>query len=35
VDKLTQLLNGEIKGLLGMTDNFNAEKNTIDYWIAA
>lgn len=35
VNKLTQLLNGEIKGVLGMTDNFNAEKNTIDYWIAA
>ena len=35
VDKLIPLLNGEIKGLLGITDNFNAQKNTIDYWIAA
>ncbi len=35
VDKLAQLLNGKIKGVLGMTDNYNAEKSTIDYWIAA
>lgn len=35
VNELIPLLNGEIKGLLGITDNFNAEKNTIDYWIAA
>lgn len=35
VDKLIQLLNGEIKGLIGMNDNYNAKKNTVDYWIAA
>ena len=35
VKKLVPLLNGQIKGLLGMTDNYNKEKNTIDYWIAA
>ncbi|SDD16478.1 AraC family transcriptional regulator [Paenibacillus sp. UNCCL117] len=35
VDKLIPLMNGEIKGLLGITDNYNAEKSTIDYWIAA
>lgn len=34
-DKLVQFINGEIKGILGITDNYNAEKNTIDYWIAA
>ena len=34
-DKLVQLMNGEVKGLLGITDNYIAEKNTIDYWIAA
>ena len=34
VDKLAGLVNGEIKGLLGITDNFNEQKNTIDYWIA-
>ncbi len=34
VDQLTPLINGEIKGLLGITENFNEEKNTIDYWIA-
>lgn len=34
-DRLVPLINGEIKGLLGITDNYNAEKNTIDYWIAA
>lgn len=34
-DRLVQLMNGEIKGLLGITDNYNPEINTIDYWIAA
>lgn len=34
-DKLVQLMNGKIKGLLGITDNYNAQTNTIDYWIAA
>ncbi|WP_134703009.1 GyrI-like domain-containing protein [Ammoniphilus sp. YIM 78166] len=32
---LVELMNGEFKGLLGITDNYDAEKNTIDYWIAA
>ena len=35
VNKLIQFINGEIKGLLGITGNYNAEKNTIDYWVAA
>ena len=35
IDALAQLMNGEIRGLLGMTDNYDAVKNTIDYWIAA
>ena len=35
VNKLIPFINGEIKGLLGITDNYNAEKNTIDYWVAA
>lgn len=35
VDKLIALMNGEIKGLLGITDNYDAKSNTIDYWIAA
>ncbi len=35
VDRLAQLINGQIKGVLGITDNYNEEKNTIDYWIAA
>lgn len=34
-NQLIQLLNGEIKGLLGITDHYDPEKNTIDYWIAA
>lgn len=34
-DKLVQLMNGEIKGLLGVTDKYNAETKTIDYWVAA
>ncbi|WP_252315997.1 AraC family transcriptional regulator [Sinobaca sp. H24] len=32
--KLVELMNSETKGLLGLTDNYNEEKNTIDYWIA-
>ncbi|KAA9029445.1 AraC family transcriptional regulator [Niallia endozanthoxylica] len=35
VNKLIPFINGEINGLLGMTDKYNAEKNTIDYWVAA
>ncbi|WP_227551682.1 GyrI-like domain-containing protein [Metabacillus sediminilitoris] len=35
VNKLIPLLNGQIKGLLGVTGNNNKEKNTIYYWIAA
>jgi AraC family transcriptional regulator len=35
VNELIPLINGEIKGLLGITNNFNEEKNTIDYWVAA
>ncbi len=35
VNKLLPFINGEMKGLLGMTDNYNPVKNTIDYWIAA
>lgn len=35
VDRLGQFMNGEIKGILGITDNYDEEKNTIDYWIAA
>jgi AraC family transcriptional regulator len=34
-NKLHQLNNGEIKGLLGITQNYNAAKNTVDYMIAA
>lgn len=35
VSRLVASLNGEIKGLLGITDNYDAKRNTIDYWIAA
>ena len=35
VDQLIPLIDGEIKGLLGITENYNPEKSTIDYWIAA
>lgn len=35
VNQLLQLINGQIKGLLGITENFHEEKNTINYWIAA
>jgi len=35
VSQLSQLNNGQIKGLLGITENFNEEKNKMDYWIAA
>lgn len=31
---LLQLNDGQIQGLLGIVDNYNEEKNTIDYWIA-
>lgn len=34
LNQLLQLNNGQIKGLLGIIDNYNEEKNTIDYWIA-
>lgn len=34
-DRLIKLMNGQIKGLLGICSNYNAEKNTTDYWIAA
>lgn len=33
--KLERLINGEIQGLLGITDNYNEDKETVDYWIAA
>jgi AraC family transcriptional regulator len=33
--RLLELNDGQIKGLLGICANFNIEKNTIDYWIAA
>jgi AraC family transcriptional regulator len=35
INQLSQLINGQIKGLLGITGNYNEEKNKIDYWIAA
>ena len=35
VDQLIPLIDGEIKVLLGITENYNQEKSTIDYWIAA
>lgn len=35
VGRLVPLMNGDIKGLLGITDNYDAENQTIDYWIAA
>jgi AraC family transcriptional regulator len=35
IDQLIPLINGQIKGLLGITENFNEEKRTVDYWIAA
>lgn len=33
-DRLLQLNNGEIKGLLGICSNYNEETNTMDYWIS-
>lgn len=33
--KLAGLMNGEIQGLLGITNNYDEEKETVDYWIAA
>jgi AraC family transcriptional regulator len=35
VQKLTGMMNGDIRGLLGMTDNYDEAGNTIDYWVAA
>ncbi len=35
VARLVQLLNGEIKGLLGIVEKYNEKKNTVDYWITA
>lgn len=35
IPKLDRLMNGEIRGLLGLTDKYDEKKNTIDYWIAA
>ncbi|UHA73213.1 AraC family transcriptional regulator [Paenibacillus sp. 481] len=35
VDQLTGLINGQLKGLLGITENYNTADSTIDYWIAA
>src|SRR5690625_7377555 len=32
VNRLVQLMNGEIKEPLGVTNNFDEEKNTIEYW---
>lgn len=33
VQRLIQLMNGNIKGPLGVTCNFDEKKNTIEYWI--
>ena len=33
VHRLIQLMDGDIKGPLGVTCNFNEESNTIEYWI--
>ncbi|SEN54764.1 AraC family transcriptional regulator [Lihuaxuella thermophila] len=33
-DLLFQLNNGQIKGVLGVTANYNDEKKVIDYWVA-
>lgn len=33
VGQLIQLLNGEIKGPLGVTCNYDSERNTVEYWI--
>src|SRR5690625_8026070 len=33
VNRLVQLMNGDIKGPLGVTNNFDEEKITIEYWI--
>ncbi|KAB2334896.1 AraC family transcriptional regulator [Cytobacillus depressus] len=35
IDSLAQLNNGQIKGLLGITDNNKETENFMDYWIAA
>ncbi|SDY26458.1 AraC family transcriptional regulator [Evansella caseinilytica] len=34
VDRLVQLMNSEMKGVLGITDNYDEENNSIEYWIA-
>lgn len=34
VRQLLQISNGQIKGPLGITEKFNAQKNVIDYWVA-
>jgi AraC family transcriptional regulator len=34
IDTLNQLNNGQIKGLLGITDHYRAEEDVMDYWIA-
>jgi AraC family transcriptional regulator len=34
IDSLAQLNNGQIKGLLGITDNDREVENVMDYWIA-
>jgi AraC family transcriptional regulator len=33
-NQLFELNNGQIKGLLGITSNYNTAKNTVDYWVA-
>ncbi|MBD2868290.1 AraC family transcriptional regulator [Paenibacillus arenilitoris] len=35
VRRMEGSMNGQIKGMLGITDNYNAARNTMDYWIAA
>lgn len=35
VARLAGLIDGQIQGVLGITDNYDPENNTIDYWIAA
>lgn len=34
VQRLLELNRGTIRGVLGVTDNYDAQKNVIDYWIA-
>ncbi|WP_028608348.1 AraC family transcriptional regulator [Paenibacillus harenae] len=35
VSRLLELNNGQIKGMLGLCGNIDAENNTMDYWIAS